>query len=319
MTPADEPPLFGPVAGDVGRLEWKFREGFDADDPAAARPVSELFAAGGKRLRPALVLLSAHLGRYRLERAEPAAMAVELLHAATLIHDDVIDRSDTRRGRPTVAASEGLEAAIVVGDHAFAKAYREASRSGDPEVVAELAEAVMRICAGELEQQSARWHWRPSLEAYLRRIEGKTAILLQASCRVGARLGKLDPEAADALGSYGRSLGLAFQIADDVLDYTGTEEEIGKPVGHDLIEGMATLPLMLTPGATDLLIEGEPPAPEVAARVVELVRTGPGPELALQRAREESERAVAELTRFGQAPAARSLAALATYVVARKL
>jgi geranylgeranyl pyrophosphate synthase len=279
----------------------------------------ELFAAGGKRVRPALVLLSAHLGRYRLERAEPAAMAVELLHAATLVHDDVIDRSDSRRGRPTVAASEGFEAAIVVGDHAFAKAYREASRSGDPEVVAELAEAVMRICAGELEQQSARWHWRPTLESYLRRIEGKTAVLLQASCRVGARLGKLDPEAVDALGLYGHALGLAFQVADDVLDYTGTEEELGKPVGHDLVEGMATLPLMLTPGAVALLTEGEPPDPATAARVVEMVRSGPGPGRALERAAEESERAVAALGRFGDAPAARALAALAAYVVARKL
>lgn len=307
------------MAGDVGRLEWKFRAAFDADDPAAARPVRELFEAGGKRLRPALVLLSAHLGSYRLERAEPAAMAVELLHAATLIHDDVIDRADTRRGRPTVAATEGFEGAIVVGDHAFAKAYREASRSGDPEVVAELAQAVMRICAGELEQQSARWHWRPSLDAYLRRIEGKTAVLLQASCRVGARLGKLDPGAVDAVGAYGRSLGLAFQIADDVLDYTGTEEELGKPVGHDLVEGMATLPLMLTPGAAELLTEGEAPTPDVAARVVETVRTGPGPELALDRAREEAEQAVAQLARFGERPAAQALVALATYVVARKL
>jgi len=246
-------------------------------------------------------------------------MAVELLHAATLVHDDVIDRSGTRRGRPTVAATEGFEAAIVVGDHAFAKAYREASASGDPEVVAELAEAVMRICAGELEQHAARWHWRPPLESYLRRIEGKTAVLLQASCRVGGRLGKLDPDAVDALGRYGHALGLAFQVADDVLDYTGTEEELGKPVGHDLVEGMATLPLMLTPSAVDLLTEGELPDAETAARVVEMVRAGPGPKLALERAAEESQRAVAELARFGEAPAARSLAAIAAYVVSRKL
>lgn len=281
--------------------------------------MAELFAAGGKRLRPALVLLAANLGSYPLERAEAAAMAVELLHAATLVHDDVIDRSDTRRGQPTVVATEGWEAAIVIGDHAFAKAYREASRTGDPDIVAELAGAVMRICAGELEQQAARWTWSPSIDAYLRRIEGKTAVLLSASCRVGARVGGLDPEAVDALGRYGRSLGLAFQIADDVLDYTGTEEEIGKPVGHDLVEGMATLPLMLTPGAAELLRDGDAPDPETAAKVVDLVRSGPGPETSLARAREEAARAVEELVRFGDAPAAQSLAALAAYVVARKL
>ncbi len=121
-----------------------------------------------------------------------------------------------------------------------------------------------------------------------------------------------------ALGRYGTSLGLAFQIADDVLDYTGTEAELGKPVGHDLIEGMATLPLMLTPGAAELLEEGRPPDPETAARVVAMVRSGQGPARALGRARELSEQARAELTGF-QGPAAGALSDLATYVVARTL
>lgn len=283
--------------------------------------MADLFAAGGKRLRPALVLLSGSLGTYDLARLEPAGMAVELLHAATLVHDDVIDRADTRRGRPTVAATEGSEAAIVIGDHAFAKAYREASRTGDPMVVAELAEAVMRICAGELEQQAARWRWHPgpTLEAYRRRIEGKTAVLLAAACRVGARLGGLDGEAIAALGGYGIALGLAFQIADDVLDYVGTEAELGKPVGHDLVEGMMTLPLMLTPGATELLRDGEAPDPETARRLVELVRSGPGPEAALEQARGQARQAAAELERFGAHPAADALRALATYVVSRRL
>ncbi len=319
MSPESDPPLFGPVNGDVGRLEWRLRASLEEDDPAAAWPVADLFAAGGTRLRPALVLLSAHLGQYDLQRLEPAAMAVELLHAATLIHDDVIDRSDVRRGRPTVAAAEGPEAAIVIGDHAFAKAYREASQTGDAAVVTELAEAMMRICAGELEQNAARWQWKPSREAYLRRIEGKTAVLLSAACRVGARLGGLDREAVDALGRYGTQLGLAFQIADDVLDYIGTEAELGKPVGHDLIEGMATLPLMLTPAALELLAEGVAVDSVTAARVVDAVRSGPGPDAALEEAEQAAAQGVAELARFGDAAAAQALAAIATYVVARKL
>ena len=121
--------------------------------------MSELFVAGGKRLRPALVLLTARLGEYEGARILPAAMAVEMVHAATLIHDDVIDRAPLRRGRPTVAASIGNESAIVVGDFYFAKAYELASRTGSAEVVAILARAVMEICAGEVRQQSRRFHY----------------------------------------------------------------------------------------------------------------------------------------------------------------
>ena len=309
---------FGPVGEDLAELERRFRDSFAADHPAAAGPMADLFAAGGKRLRPALVLLTGRLGDCDLERLRPAAVAVELVHASTLVHDDVIDRAATRRGRPTVAATAGPEAAIVIGDHYFAKAYQEAARTGDPEVVAILASAVMRICAGELEQQASRYQWTPGLEAYLRRIEGKTAVLLAACCRIGARLGGLQAGAQEALGRFGLALGLAFQIVDDVLDYTGSEAELGKPVGHDLEEGMATLPMMLTPGAAGLLEAGRPPAPEAASRVVELVRAGDGPAQALARADAYAEQARAELGAFTGAPA-EALAALATYVVSRRL
>ncbi len=306
------------MAADVEDLERRFRESFAGDDPAAARPMTELFAAGGKRLRPGLVLLSGSLGHYSGEKLLPAAIAVELVHAATLVHDDVIDRSATRRGRPTVVASAGPEAAIVIGDHYFAKAYREASRTGDPEVVAILAEAVMLICAGELEQHAGRYHWRPDIDTYLRRIERKTAVLLAAACRIGARLGGLDDAGQEALSRFGTALGLAFQIADDVLDYTGSEEELGKPVGHDLEEGMTTLPLMLTPDAANLLEDGRCPDPHLAGRVVAQVREGAGPRLALDRAAEYANQARAELEGF-TGPAAESLAGLATYVVTRRL
>ncbi|HEX6547662.1 MAG TPA: polyprenyl synthetase family protein [Candidatus Dormibacteraeota bacterium] len=311
--------LFGPVTADLAELEERLRRSFADDPDSAAGPMADLFAAGGKRLRPALLLLAANLGRYDFEHLAPAAMAVELVHAATLVHDDVIDRAATRRGRPTVAASAGAEAAIVIGDHYFAKAYREASRTGDAAVVEELAHAVMLICAGELEQQAERWSWRVDHQRYLRRIEGKTAVLLAAACRVGGRLGGLDRDGQQALGRYGTALGLAFQIADDVLDYTGTEAELGKPVGQDLREGMATLPLLLSPGAADHLIDGSPPDPATATEVIAAVRAGPGPERALAEARRHAAEAEAALERFGQSEAAAALRALAAYVVARRL
>jgi heptaprenyl diphosphate synthase len=150
--------------------------------------MADLFAAGGKRLRPALVLLAAHVGSYDLQVLTPAAVAVELTHAATLVHDDVIDRAPLRRGRPTVAASLGDEPAIVIGDFYFAKAYERAARTDSPEVVALLANAVMEICAGEVRQQAIRHRYSTDVDEYMRRIEAKTATLLAACRQVGALL-----------------------------------------------------------------------------------------------------------------------------------
>jgi heptaprenyl diphosphate synthase len=288
--------------------------------------MADLFAAGGKRIRPALVLLAAKCGRYDLDRLTPAAIAVELTHAATLVHDDVIDRAQVRRGRPTVAAQLGDEPAIVVGDFYFAKAYEQAAFTDSPEVVAILARAVMEICAGEVRQQAIRYRYDTDVEEYMRRIEAKTATLLAACCDIGAILGGIDGGRRSALRAYGRLLGLAFQIADDVLDYEGSEDEIGKPIGHDIAEGFATLPLMLAMSDASiagklnrLLNAGRALGADESQEVVDLVRESQGPQLALDRARELSSAACKELELLGDGEAAGALAALTNYVVSRKL
>ncbi|HKW59651.1 MAG TPA: polyprenyl synthetase family protein [Candidatus Dormibacteraeota bacterium] len=308
--------LFGPVAEDLAKVETDLRKSIDGDPPEVARPMADLFAAGGKRIRPALVLLAAKCGRYDLDRLTPAATAVELTHAATLVHDDVIDRSPTRRGRPTVAASLGDEPAIVIGDFYFAKAYEHAARTGVPEVVDMLARTVMAICAGEVRQQAVRYRYSTDVNEYMSRIEAKTAVLLAACCEIGALLGGLDAERRAALAAYGRTLGLAFQIADDVLDYTGNEGEVGKPIGHDIAEGFATLPLML---ASIRLHDGRKLSDGEARRVVDEVRRSDGPGRALQRAREHADAAREKLRALGGCDAVAALAALADYVVTRKL
>lgn len=285
--------------------------------------MADLFAAGGKRLRPALVLLSAQCGRYELEQLMPAAMAVELTHSATLVHDDVIDRASVRRGRPTVAASLGDEPAIVIGDFYFAKAYEHAARTHSTEVVGILARTVMEICAGEVRQQEIRYNYSTDVAEYMRRIEAKTATLLAACCDIGALLGDLPPS---ALHEYGRLLGLAFQIADDVLDYMGSEGEIGKPIGQDIAEGFATLPLMLAKQdkaiasrLERLLQDGRKLNANQAAEVVEIVRTSRAPQLALDRAREHASAAAQQLEALSPSDANSALAALTDYVVTRKL
>jgi octaprenyl-diphosphate synthase len=247
-------------------------------------------------------------------------MAAEFTHAATLVHDDVIDRSAVRRGRPTVAASLGDEPAIMIGDYYFAKAYEQAARTGSPEVVAILARTVMFICAGEVRQQSIRYRYSTDENEYMQRIEAKTAMLLSACCDIGALLGGLDNEKRAALRSYGRSLGLAFQIADDVLDYTGTEDEVGKPIGHDIVEGFATLPLMLArQDASITLADGDRLDAEQAHSVVEAVRESGGPQRALDMARDLARAARDQLIAIDNLEVAPALAALTDYVVSRKL
>jgi len=312
----EAPSLFGPVASDLASVEDGLQADIDRDPPEVGAPMADLFAAGGKRIRPALVLLAARCGRYDLDRLRPAAMAVELTHAATLVHDYVIDRSTTRRGRPTVAATLGNEPAIVIGDFYFARAYEHAARTGVPEVVDILARAVMAICAGEVRQQAIRYRYSTDQTEYMRRIEAKTATLLAACCDIGALLGGVAGDKRDALRAYGRELGLAFQIADDVLDYTATEGEVGKPIGHDIIEGFATLPLMLA----SIALEDQRRLTEREARdVVTSVRDSDGPRLALDEARKHAHAARQQLRLLEMSDASSTLASLADYVVTRKL
>jgi len=314
------------VSKDLNALESRLRELIEADPDVVSAPMADLFAAGGKRIRPALVLLAAKIGAYDLDRLNPAAMAVELTHAATLVHDDVIDRATVRRGRPTVAARLGDEPAIVVGDYYFAKAYEQAARTESAEVVTILADAVMKICAGEVRQQAIRHQYQQTLDEYMPRIEAKTATLLAASCDIGALLSGLGGAPRSHLREYGRLLGLAFQIADDVLDYTGTEDEVGKPIGHDIAEGFATLPLMLAmeePSIafrlSPLLRSGRKLSADGAEQVVALVRASKGPQRAIERARSLASDARNELATMSAGEAVKTLSSLTNYVVSRKL
>lgn len=312
------------MAGDLARLEAELDASF-GDDPEEAGPsMAALFRSGGKRLRPALVFLCARLGGVGYEAAAPAALAVELIHASTLVHDDVIDHSATRRGAPTVAVAAGEGAAIVIGDYYFARAYGEAARGGDARVVELLAGAVAQVCAGELRQQAERYRYQPGLYRYFRRIRLKTASLLEAACRAGALIGGLDPAQVDALGLYALELGLAFQIIDDLLDYVGAEQEVGKPVGHDLLEGSATLPLILARRDQDvagrlgsLLPDRKPLTPEQVGQVVDLVRGSRGPAWTRERAEKLAERSRDMLASVPESDARAALLRVADYVVER--
>jgi heptaprenyl diphosphate synthase len=314
------------VSADLATVEAALREQIGRDPDVVSAPMAALFAAGGKRLRPALVLLAAKCGRYDIKHLMPAAMAVELTHAATLVHDDVIDRSPVRRGRPTVAATLGDEPAIVIGDFYFAKAYEHAARTDSPEVVGILARAVMDICAGEVRQQAIRYRYSTGVDEYMGRIEAKTATLLAACCDIGAILSALPDAQRSALHDYGRLLGLAFQIADDVLDYMSSVGEIGKPIGHDIAEGFATLPVMIAMEDESsarklrpLLQDGRKLAAAEASKVVDIVREVRAPQHALERAQQFASSAGEQLDVLPAGESRAALIALTDYVVSRKL
>ena len=212
------------------------------DPDPVALPMRRLMEAGGKRLRPKLVQLTSQIGpRHDPLRATSLAAAVELLHNATLIHDDYVDESTHRRGRPTVAAAEGAERAIAVGDYYFAKATRLIAEIGNSEVTTTMAEALEAICASQIDDVALRGAFPGDHDSYLRVVRGKTAALFAAACASGALLSDAPPEVVGALKRYGDRLGVAFQMADDMVDFSPSS---GKPVGLDIRQRVLSLPLI---------------------------------------------------------------------------
>jgi geranylgeranyl pyrophosphate synthase len=228
-------------------------------------------AAGGKRLRPILVFLC---GAGDPEQLVAAAASVELLHMATLVHDDVLDRAELRRGHPTVFAAAGRPAATATGDLLFSRAFAELARPGGEQAVSALSAASSALARGELVQRADAWSPEVTPERYVERCRLKTSSLFDASCRLGALVGGR-ADLAPPLGGFGGRIGLAFQMLDDVLDVSGPIERTGKPRGTDLLDGTVTLPLILARGrdrglgALDL--RAEVTGPQQAASVCDRI------------------------------------------------
>jgi geranylgeranyl pyrophosphate synthase len=229
----------------------------------------DTLSAGGKRLRPMLVFICA--GDADSEDLVQAGAAVELLHMATLVHDDVLDSAALRRGRPTVYARGGAPAATATGDLLFSRAFAELTRTGSADAVRALSSASSALARGELMQREDAWSDAVSPKRYLERCELKTARLFEAACRLGALLGQPGSGAAGPLGVFGSRIGVAFQIFDDVLDVSGPTERTGKPRGADLLDGTVTLPLILArrrdPSLRDLDVNDAAEAEAVCDRI----------------------------------------------------
>jgi geranylgeranyl pyrophosphate synthase len=207
--------------------------------------LGHILEAPGKRTRPAITILASKLHPYDHDLPIIMAGAVELLHIATLIHDDMVDNSPTRRGKATVSSKWGENVAVLLGDYVFATSATMVCDTNNVRVIRRFSETIMELSSGELSEISAAFNWNIPRESYWQRIYDKTASLFSTAAESGAVLSGAPEDLVQALKSYGYNLGMAFQIVDDILDFQGTEEDMGKPVGNDLLQGTITLPSIL--------------------------------------------------------------------------
>jgi octaprenyl-diphosphate synthase len=314
-----------PVIGaDMAAVDRTLREALDSDVLLIRQIAEYIIGSGGKRLRPALLLLSAGACNYQGPHRFALAAVVEMIHTATLLHDDVVDESGQRRGRATANAAFGNAASVLVGDFLYSRAFQMMVAVEKMAVLRILADATNVIAEGEVLQLMNSGDSRIDESAYLNVIRCKTAKLFEAAARIGAVLADSNPEREDAFARYGMHLGVAFQIMDDVLDYSGDAGAIGKNLGDDLAEGKMTLPLIraLATGSEEdqrtihHAIDGGGRLTDFAPVVAVLKRTG-ALDYARRRALVESEAAAQCLAGLPPSPHAQSLLQLAAFAADR--
>jgi geranylgeranyl pyrophosphate synthase len=239
-------PLFQPIEADLVLVEERLAQAAAHPHPVVRGVLEDVLLAPGKRLRPALTIASGRLFGKANTPLHAMAAAVEFLHTATLIHDDVVDQTDSRRGEPTLYSAVGNAVAVLAGDYLFAQSAVAAAETNNLRIIGLFADAVRTLCAGQIDESARAGAERYELdrESYYRTIEAKTSALFVLGCEAGAVLGEATLSQAEALHCYGRSVGLAFQIVDDILDLIGEEAALGKPVGSDLRQGVLTLPMI---------------------------------------------------------------------------
>ncbi|MFO7263492.1 MAG: polyprenyl synthetase family protein [Bacillota bacterium] len=227
-------------------IEQELYDALSQADSNLKEPALHLLKAGGKRLRPLFVLMSGSLGEYCLERLKSVAVSLELIHMATLVHDDIIDDADLRRGQPTVRAKWDNRIALYTGNYILAQALQYISRVKEKQVHQTLSKALVQMGLGEIYQLRDFFNVDQHLRHYLRRIKRKTALLISVSCQLGAQVSQLSEREVQQLWRYGYYTGMAFQITDDLLDMTGDRQTTGKPHGSDVRQGNITIPLIYT-------------------------------------------------------------------------
>lgn len=236
--------MYSFLNSDIDIVEEALEEAVYADSALLREASLHLLQAGGKRIRPLFVLLAARFGTYDINIMKKVAVSLELIHAASLIHDDVIDDAEIRRGKQTVKAKWDNRIAMYTGDYIFARSLELMTEIDKPEAHKILAYTMVELVIGEVEQMKDKYRFDQNVKDYLRRIKRKTALLISTSCQLGAIAADVKPSVHIKLAQFGYYVGMSYQIIDDILDFTGTEKELGKPSGGDLLQGNITLPVL---------------------------------------------------------------------------
>jgi octaprenyl-diphosphate synthase len=318
-------PLFRLLGDDLSRVNRLIVERMHSPVALIPQLAGHIVAAGGKRLRPMLTLASARLCGYRGDDHLALAAAVEFIHTATLLHDDVVDSSDLRRGRDTANAVWGNKPAVLVGDFLFARSFQLMVEDGSLRVLDILSRTAAVIAEGEVHQLITANDMATTEAAYLEVIEAKTAALFAAASRIGAVLAERPVEEEEALGRFGRNLGIAYQLVDDMLDFSACPSEFGKSVGDDFRDGKITLPIVLAYARGDseerafwrrTLEDGEQ-GPGDLDRALRLLERHGGLAETLARARAYAASAIEALSPFPASPLRRALAEAAVFATER--
>lgn len=232
------------IQEEINSVECYIKHNIQSHQNLINTTTKELLEAGGKRLRPAFVITAGKFGKYNSKKLISMAAALEIIHMATLIHDDIIDDSRIRRGIPTIQHRWGKDTAVFTGDYLLSKAFDILVKEAPPGVLPIVSQVMIKICEGEVDQYEDRYNTDVTVRKYLKRIKRKTALLFSLSCEVGSIISGADLLTVKALKKYGLYVGMAFQITDDILDIQSTQRDLGKPVGNDLMEGIYTLPVI---------------------------------------------------------------------------
>ncbi|MCM3666663.1 heptaprenyl diphosphate synthase component II [Mesobacillus subterraneus] len=236
--------LYTYLNSDLTLIEKELEETIEAESQLLRQASLHLLKAGGKRIRPVFVLLGGKFGTYDINVIKDVAVSLELIHMASLVHDDVIDDAELRRGQPTIKAKWDNRIAMYTGDYIFARALELMTKIDNPLAHQILSETIVELSIGEIEQIKDKYNFDQNLRDYFLRIKRKTALLIAASCQLGAVVSGVPETDHRKLYKFGYYVGMSFQITDDVLDFTGTEKELGKPAGGDLLQGNITLPVL---------------------------------------------------------------------------
>ncbi len=313
------------IGNDLKNVELQFRKDLESDVPLIRKVGEYVLSSGGKRVRPALLLLSARLCGYTGHQAVPLASVVEFIHTATLLHDDVVDSATLRRGLASANTLWGNEASVLVGDFLFSKSFSLMVAVGSLDILRVLSGATTVIAEGEVLQLLCTGEIDLTEERYIEVVRSKTAVLMSAACEAGAILGSATPQQQKAMADFGMSLGIAFQLMDDTLDYIATEEEFGKSIGHDLEEGKITLPLIhtlknCTPQERSIIeevVEKDEMTLDDFRTVSGLVKQYGGIDYTVASARRLVNECRVSLELFEPSPVVTALADLAEYVITR--